>query len=140
MSISNQQKLLIRHRAANCCEYCRLGEGGRLARFHIDHIIAIKHDGTDTDDNLCLACPKCNAHKGENIAAADPETAKATFLFHPRRQVWKEHFSINADATISGLTPEGRATVAVLRINDDKRVKQRYGDMAVGDYPCKKDE
>ncbi|RMG71260.1 MAG: HNH endonuclease [Chloroflexi bacterium] len=139
MSLSSKQKQTVSKRAGDCCEYCLISQSGRLARFHVDHIIALKHGGTDDDDNLCLACPLCNAHKGENIAAADPETTQATFLFHPRRQVWDEHFRLNPDATISGLTPEGRATVAVLRINDTKRVNQRLGEMAVGDYPCKKD-
>lgn len=84
MSISDEQKRLVRQRAGNCCEYCQLAEAGRLARFHIDHIIAIKHDGTDTDDNLCLAGPKCNAHKGKNVAALDPLTGDPTRLYNPR--------------------------------------------------------
>jgi hypothetical protein len=140
MSITNEQKQLIRQRAGNCCEYCRLAEAGRLARFHIDHIIAIKHDGTDDNDNLCLACPKCNAHKGDNVAALDPLTRAATRLYDPRQQVWDNHFRLNPDATISGLTPEGRTTIRVLRINDRERVKQRLGEMTVGDYPCKKED
>lgn len=139
MSISNEQKRLDRQQAGNCCEYCRLAEAGRLARFHIDHIIALKHDGTGEDDNLCLACPKCNAHKGENVAALDPLTRDATRLYDPRQQAWDDHFKLNADATISGLTPEGRTTVRVLRINDIERVTQRLGEMTAGDYPCKKE-
>lgn len=139
MSISNEQKRLVRQRAGNCCEYCRLAEAGRLARFHIDHIIALKHDGTNADVNLCLACPKCNAHKGDNVAALDPLTRDATRLYDPRQQLWDDHFRLNSDATITGLTPEGRTTVAVLRFNDDKRVKHRLGEMAVGDYPCRND-
>lgn len=139
MSISNVQKQRIRERAGNCCEYCRLAEAGRLARFHIDHIIAVKHDGTDADDNLCLACPKCNAHKGDNVAAFDPLTRDATKLYDPRQQTWNEHFKINPDATLAGLTPEGRTSIRVLRINDTERVKQRFGEMTVGDYPCQKE-
>jgi hypothetical protein len=140
MSISNKQKHLVRQRAGNCCEYCRLAEAGRLARFHIDHIIAIKHEGADADDNLCLACPKCNAHKGDNVAALDPLTRDATKLYNPRQQEWDDHFSINPDATLTGLTPEGRTTIQVLRINRTERVKQRLGEMIVGDYPCQKDD
>lgn len=137
MSISNEQKQLVRQRAGNCCEYCRLGEAGRLARFHIDHIIAIKHEGTDDEDNLCLACLQCNAHKGDNVAALDPLTREATRLYDPRRQIWDEHFSLNPDATISGRTPEGRVTVRVLRMNGRKRVQQRLEGIAIGDYPCR---
>jgi hypothetical protein len=139
MSVSNEQKRLVRQRAENCCEYCRLSQSGQLVSFQIDHIIAVKHDGTDEDDNLCLACYDCNIYKGSDVAALDPLTRAATRLYDPRQQLWDEHFRLNPDATISGLTPEGRTTVRVLRINDIERVNQRFGEMAVGDYPCKKD-
>ena len=136
MSISSDQRELVRDRAGNCCEYCRVSQSGRLVSFQIDHIIAIKHGGTDTEDNLCLACYDCNIYKGSNVAALDPLTQAATKLYNPRQQEWDVHFRINTDATISGLTPEGRATILVLRMNDDERVKQRLGEMSVGEYPC----
>ena len=139
MSVSNEQKRLVRQRSGNCCEYCLLSQSGQLVSFQIDHIIPVKHDGTDDDDNLCLACYDCNIYKGSDVAALDPLTRAATRLYDPRQQVWDEHFRLNPDATISGLTPEGRTTVRVLRINDIQRVNQRLGEMAVGDYPCKKD-
>ncbi len=136
MSLSEKQKQTIRDRAGNCCEYCRVAEAGRLARFHVDHIIAKKHNGVDDDENLCLACPKCNAYKSENVAALDPLTGDATKFYNPRQQTWDVHFKLNDDMTILGLTPEGRTTVAVLRINDPERIKQRFGEYQVGDYPC----
>jgi hypothetical protein len=138
MSISNENRSIVRERAGDCCEYCRLSQAGRLARFHVDHIIATKHGGTDKDDNLCLAFPKCNSYKGSNVAALDPLTGNATKLYHPRQQNWDNQFTVNPDATLSGLTPEGRTTILVLRINDETRVKQRSGDLALGEYPCKK--
>ena len=139
MSVSNEQKRLVRQRAGNCCEYCRLSQSGQLVRFQIDHIIAVKHDGTDEDDNLCLACYDCNIYKGSNVAALDPLTRVATRLYDPRQQVWDEHFKLNPDSTISGLTPEGRTTIRILRINDIERVNQRFGEMLAGGYPCKQD-
>ena len=71
MSISDAQRSRARERAGSCCEYCRLAQSGRLYRFHVDHIIATKHGGSDEDDNLCLACYKCNGYKGSNIAALE---------------------------------------------------------------------
>jgi hypothetical protein len=139
MSITDGQKQRVRERAGHCCEYCRVSQSARLTRFQVDHIIAIKHGGADDDDNLCLACYECNGYKGSNVAALDPATGDAVKLFHPRQQRWDDHFVFNADATITGLTPEGRTTFAVLRFNDDERVKQRLGELAVGDYPCKVD-
>lgn len=39
-------------------------------------------------------------------------------LFHPRRDVWAEHFAWDDEGmVIDGLTPTGRATVAALRMN-----------------------
>lgn len=138
MSLTERQKQRVRERAGNCCEYCRVSQSSRLTRFQIDHIIAVAHGGSDEDDNLCLACYPCNAFKGTNVAALDPQTGDAARLFNPRLQAWNEHFGLNDDATISGITPEGRTTVAVLRMNDPKRVKQRSDEITAGGYPCKK--
>jgi hypothetical protein len=136
MRLSSKQKRAVRERAGECCEYCRLAQTASFARFHVDHIIAIKHGGTDGDDNLCLACPDCNAHKGENVAAFDPTTGSLTALYHPRKQSWDDHFRLQSGAKIIGLTPEGRATILVLRLNDEERVKQRLDEQAAGNYPC----
>ena len=137
MTVTTQQRQRIRHLARSCCEYCRIIEGDRLVKFQIDHIIPIKHGGKDIDSNLCLACVECNSYKGPNVAAIDPTTQDATKLYHPREQNWDEHFSINKDASLIGLTPEGRATVFVLRMNDEKRISQRFGERLLGKYPCK---
>lgn len=136
MAVSNEQRRKIRRLAGNCCEFCRIAEGDRLTKFQIDHIIPIKHGGEDIDDNLCLACLECNSYKGPNVAALDPLTRNATKLFDPRQQQWGKHFEVNVDGTLSGLTPEGRTTIFVLRINDDERVKQRLGQLELGEYPC----
>ena len=136
MSINNKQRDFVRERANNCCEYCRISQSAVLTRFQVDHVIAIKHNGTDSEDNLCLACFECNSYKGSEVAAIDSLTDEASKLYHPRQQKWDEHFKINDDATLTGLTPEGRTTIAVLRINDEERVKQRLDEIALGDYPC----
>lgn len=136
MSISSSQRQEIRALANFCCEYCRLAEEEFLAKFQIDHIIPVKHGGSDETDNLCLACLKCNSFKGPNVAALDPETGDATKLYNPRQQLWKDHFRINEDATLSGITPEGRATILVLRINDEERLVYRQILLKLGDYPC----
>ncbi len=136
MTLTAEVRRFVRERAGDCCEYCRVAQVARAVRFQVDHIIAIKHGGTDTDDNLCLSCYECNGFKGSNVAALDPLTGLATRLYDPRRQVWAEHFEMNADATLSGLTPEGRTTLLVLRLNDSERVQQRLGEVQIGAYPC----
>lgn len=137
MTVTDRQKQRVRERAGQCCEYCRVAQSARLIRFQIDHIIAVKHGGQDDEENLCLACYECNGYKGSNVAGLDPDTGEAAKLFNPRQQAWEDHFRLNSDATITGLTPEGRTTLAVLRFNDDERIKQRLGEWVVGDYPCR---
>jgi hypothetical protein len=47
----------VRERAGDRCEYCLLPQSGLpIARFHIEHVIARQHGGTDAPDNLALAC------------------------------------------------------------------------------------
>ena len=136
MTISVAQAREVRLRAGGCCEYCLLAAGVLYATFHIDHIVPTKHGGSDFSDNLCLACPDCNRYKGYNVAALDPLTDEPARLYNPRAQVWDDHFELKVDMTIAGRSPEGRATVAVLRMNLARRVSERYEAWLQGDYPC----
>jgi len=115
----------VRRRAGSRCEYCRgRQEDYPVFRFHVEHVIAEKHGGTDDEENLALACQQCNLHKGSNLSGIDPDTNTVVLLFHPRKNDWNEHFSAHG-SRIVGLTPTGRATVRVLNINDDDRVRLR---------------
>lgn len=67
---------LVRQRAGNRCEYCLLPQEFSGLRFHVEHIVARQHRGTDDADNLALACPECNCHKGTNLSGVDPILAK----------------------------------------------------------------
>ena len=51
----------VRQRALDRCEYCRLPQSAQpFVTFHVEHVIARQHGGTDHLDNLCLACERCN--------------------------------------------------------------------------------
>jgi hypothetical protein len=116
---------LVRRRAGNRCEYCRLAqEDLPLATFHVEHVTPRKHRGGDDEANLALACDQCNLHKGPNLSGIDPETEDVVELFHPRRQNWAQHFSIS-EGRVIGLTPCGRATVVVCDMNSPDRVEVR---------------
>src|ERR1700756_1631056 len=104
---------LVRRRADNCCEYCRVSQAYDRLSFEIDHVIALKHRGPTRASNLCLACFACNNHKGTNISGIDPRTKKIVPLFNPRRHKWRRHFRWYGPVLV-GLTPTGRATVIVL--------------------------
>ena len=107
------------------------------ATFHVDHIISVKLDGDESLHNLCLACPDCNRFKGPIVAALDPLTEEPTRLYNPRVQNWDDHFELNVDISIAGLTAAGRATTEVLRMNLPRRVFERYEAWMRGAYPCK---
>jgi hypothetical protein len=79
----------------------------------VDHIVAEKHRGTTTEDNLCFSCFDCNRHKGSDIASIDLDTGALTPLFYPRRDRWSEHFRLEG-ARIVPLTAVGRVTEYVL--------------------------
>jgi len=84
--------------------------------FQIDHIIAEKHGGETTVGNLAFACTHCNLYKGPNIAGIDPASGQMIRLFHPRTDVWSDHFSWE-QMLLTGLSPMGRVTIQVLAIN-----------------------
>lgn len=118
-------KALVRARAADRCEYCRSHQDDEpFFRLQIEHVIGKQHGGSDDPDNLALACPHCNLHKGPNLAGLDPLDDALTPLFHPRRQRWADHFA-HRGPLIIGQTPTGRATVRVLNMNDWMRVELR---------------
>ncbi len=52
-------RALVRQRAGDCCEYCGLPqEAVPLATFHVEHIIAKQHGGSDAEDNRNINDPE----------------------------------------------------------------------------------
>jgi hypothetical protein len=139
MTISPAQRQAIVQRAGGCCEYCRLASTSGTAPFHVDHIVPVKQGGSDDEDNLCLACYQCNAHKGHDLTGFDPLTGQIERLYHPRKQVWTEHFALQDDMRIVGLTPAGRTTVRVLQMNDEAHIENRQVLAEIDEYPCKRE-
>lgn len=118
-------KRLVRQRARNFCEYCRLHQDhSPLATLQIEHVIPRKHGGGDETENLALACIDCNLAKSSNIAGRDPETATLTRLFHPRIDKWDDHFSLDG-IHIAGKTTIGWTTIYVLNMNSDYQLELR---------------
>ena len=125
---------LVRERAENRCEYCGMHQSLQGGTFHIEHVIPRCRNGPTDEANLALACPGCNLQKTNRVEVSDPETGRCTDLFHPRRQVWKEHFRWD-DFEIVGTTATGRATVAALRLNDERRVRIRQAEKMFDLFP-----
>lgn len=125
----------VRDRAVARCEYCRLpDDAAPVSTFHIEHVIAKQHGGLDETANRAWCCQKCNLHKGPNLSGIDPLTDHVVRLFDPRKQSWNRHFEW-LGAVLLGRTQIGRATVAVLNVNDPQRVALRLVLMENGDWP-----
>lgn len=117
------------------CAYCRspLVVGIPMV---VEHIVPLVAGGTSAGDNLCLSCYRCNEFKGARQEATDPDDGQVVALFHPRTQRWSDHFAWNDDGvTIIGRTPCGRATIALLHLNNDWIVQARRIWMRVGLQP-----
>lgn len=128
------RRRFVARRAQNRCEYCLLASEDADLAHEIDHYIPKVHGGKTESGNLVFACLKCNRHKGTNLVAFDTLDRSLASIFNPRLQLWNEHFTL-VGAHIIGLTPTGRATVGLLKMNDDIRVEQRARLIEAGRYP-----
>lgn len=124
--MSDKLAVTVRERAGFVCEYCRLPDWVEHVPFELEHIIPRQHDGPTALDNLAYACLHCNRHKGPNLSGIDRQSLrlKVVQLFNPRLQRWTAHFAWDG-LLIVGRTPAGRATVAVLKMNDRAWVSLR---------------
>ncbi len=134
MSVSVSLRKETVRRAGNRCEYCLLSQAGQEASFHVDHIFPVAAGGVTDPGNLALACVSCSLRKGARRTARDPATGVDVSLFHPRLQVWTEHFIWKGDR-VQGLSPSGRATVDLLKMNRALAVAIRAEERLHGRHP-----
>ena len=132
--IPSDLRHLVEDRAGGRCEYCRMPADDAFMPHEIDHIYAEKHGGTTSADNLCLSCWICNRYKGTDLTSLDPLTGEITPLFHPRHDVWTEHFSLDGPY-IRPLTAQARVTVQLLQLNRRERVDERRLLILLARYP-----
>jgi hypothetical protein len=100
---------------------------------HVEHI---NPHGGDEVDNLCLACSSCNLSKGIAVKAVDVESGQLQSLFNPRQHDWDEHFQwIDNGLRLRGKSAAGRATIARLKMNQDRLVRARSNWIISGTHP-----
>lgn len=134
--IAKTLRELVSQQAQHRCGYCLSQEAVVGMPMELDHIIPEALGGQTEEANLWLACSLCNDHKGDRIAALDPETGEFVRLFDPRREGWHDHFRWNATAEqVLGLTATGRATIIALNLNRPTLVRSRRLWIAVGWHP-----
>ena len=56
------------------------------------------------------------------------------WLFNPRTDRWSDHFRIEG-TRIVGITPASRATLSLLQLNSDERLRVRRNLQRAGRYP-----
>jgi hypothetical protein len=125
MAVPESIRRMVKERAEESCEYCRMRQSWEpFHAYHVEHIVAKQHRGTDDPGNLALACHHCNLTKGPNLTGRDPDGDAVVELFHPRRCFWEDHFRLESGRVV-GLTNVGRTTVFLLEMNADQRIDLR---------------
>jgi len=74
IQVSADLRNLVRTRASDRCEYCRIPQAATpFLRLQLEHIIARQHGGLSAESNLAWSCRHCNLHKGPNLTGIDPQ-------------------------------------------------------------------
>jgi HNH endonuclease len=89
-AINTFTKKYVRNRADSLCEYCHSPEKISTSRFTFDHLQPRSLGGADTEDNLALACNRCNQNRYNFVVGHDTETASITPLFNCYPQPWPD--------------------------------------------------
>lgn len=125
---------LVEDRAHHRCEYCQMHQSLQGASFHIEHIMPVSLGGTDDPNNLAWACPGCNLKKSNRVVTIDPATGAEVRLFHPRHDRWEDHLTWEGYSLV-GMTPTGRALIAIFDLNHERRCRIRQAEEMFGLFP-----
>ena len=119
-------KELVRQRANFYCEYCYAPANFSPSYFEFDHILPRSLGGNSDADNLAYSCGICNNSKSNLTQYPDPFTNLFVELFHPRTDLWTDHFQWSEDGTIIlGSSPSGRASSILFQVNRLSNVNLR---------------
>ncbi|MEM8523218.1 MAG: HNH endonuclease signature motif containing protein [Bacteroidota bacterium] len=136
--IPESTKQEVIERAFGKCEYCLSWMHNAIHTFHIEHIRPFHLSEDSSIENLALSCGGCNSFKSIKTSAIDPVTKELVSLFNPRKHEWKEHFTWSDDyLQVIGITPIGRATVEILRLNRTGLINLRRLTILSGEHPPK---
>lgn len=117
--ISDTIRQQVRERSGYSCEYCKTQERLIAMPLVVDRIFPTSLGGENVPSNLAAACYRCNQFKSAKISGRDPLSEEVVALFHPRKQLWLNHFAWTDEGLyIEGQTAIGRTTVETLRMNN----------------------
>ena len=125
---------LVEARANGLCEYCLIHQADTFFGCQVEHVLAEKHGGATTAENLAYACVLCNRFKGSDIASLSKWTGQLTRFFDPRTDVRSAHFKLDGQRIVP-LSDVGEVTARILDFNAAERVLEREALAQVGRYP-----
>lgn len=129
-------KKTVINRAKERCEYCQSWQHNAIHSFHIDHLVPVDKDGKTELNNLAFSCGGCNSAKSDKVTAIYPVTKLVVTIFNPRQHKWEDHFAWSNDfLEIIGLTPIGRGSVELLRLNRPGLRNMRRLAKLAGEHP-----
>lgn len=132
--ISAKNRLYVKTRASQCCEYCRVLELFSFIGYELDHIISRKHGGTNELTNLAWTCAFCNYRKGTDIGTVLLPSMNFIRFFNPRLDHWDEHFEFSG-ALILSKTEIGEGTIRIFHFNQIDRLLERQTLVNAGLFP-----
>jgi hypothetical protein len=134
--VSKEKRQIVKERANTCCEYCQCQEEFCPSPFSIEHVTPLAKNGTDDLENLAYSCQGCNNFKYISIEAIDPLSGEMVKLYHPRKDVWNEHFRWSKDhLRLIGISPSARATIDLLKLNRKGVLNFRRATKTLGKHP-----
>ena len=132
--VSDRLRQQVAERAYRVCEYCLIHEDDTFWGCQIDRIISRKHGGPTTSENLAFPCACCNNSKGTDLGTLVGLRRELTRLFHPRVDRWAECFQLHG-VMVDSASDIGEATVRLLQINAENRLRERQVLAEVARYP-----
>jgi hypothetical protein len=132
--LSKDLRTFVANRSERLCEYCLIHEDNMILGCSVDHIISLKHGGSNDQNNLANACMFCNRYKGSDIGSIVWETQEFVRFYNPRIDYWADNFRLN-EATIVPISSIGEVTVRILGLNDRDRLLERKLLTDRGLYP-----
>ncbi len=132
MSITAEDRQVIRNAYGYCCGYCGVLESDIGGKLQIDHYRPITRGGGDDQDNLVYACVHCNRFKGNYWPDADDPDG--LYILNPGKDNLSIHIQMTPSGRIEGLTPRGLFHIYRLHLNRPQLVvwrqnRQRYREL-----------
>jgi len=128
----------VKLRAKGYCEYCFSKEEFCPDPFSIEHIIPLAKEGTNQINNLAHSCQGCNNLKYTTTELLDTVTGEFFPIYNPRKDAWNRHFKWSENfLKIIGISPIGRVTVELLKLNRKGVTNLRRAMRALNEHPPK---